>query len=40
MGLQTTLVLLMEPNAVEYYPHVGFTSAGRAWLLKPGETVR
>nr|WP_237542899.1 GNAT family N-acetyltransferase [Streptomyces sp. SID4919] len=29
------LVLLSAPAAAEYYPHIGFTRHGSAWLLNP-----
>jgi predicted N-acetyltransferase YhbS len=38
-GPKTTLLLLAAPAAEKYYPHVGFTHAPNAWLLKPGESV-
>jgi predicted N-acetyltransferase YhbS len=38
-GPKTTLILLAAPAAEKYYPHVGFTPAPNAWLLKPGESV-
>ena len=34
-GGQATVVLLSAPNAVEYYPHVGFTQHPSAWVLPP-----
>ena len=34
-GGQATVVLLSAPNAVEYYPHVGFTRHPSAWVLPP-----
>lgn len=39
-GPKTTLLLLSAPAATEYYPHVGFTHAPNAWLLRPEERVR
>ena len=39
-GPKTTLLLLAAPAAEKYYPHVGFTHAPNAWLLKPGERVK
>ncbi|MFJ7418612.1 GNAT family N-acetyltransferase [Streptomyces uncialis] len=29
------LVLLSAPAAADYYPHIGFTRHGSAWLLNP-----
>ncbi|MEV0660655.1 GNAT family N-acetyltransferase [Actinomadura luteofluorescens] len=29
------LVLLAAPAAVDYYPHIGFTRHGSAWVLNP-----
>lgn len=29
------IVLLSAPAAVEYYPHIGFTQHGSAWVLTP-----
>ena len=37
---QASIVLLAAPAAVEYYPRIGFARHGRAWILRPGETVR
>jgi GNAT superfamily N-acetyltransferase len=37
---QAMLVLLSAPEAVSYYPHVGFTQHPSAWFLKPGEDLR
>jgi GNAT superfamily N-acetyltransferase len=34
------VLLLAAPAAVDYYPHVGFTHAPTAWVLKPGEELR
>ena len=38
-GAKTTLLLLAAPAAEKYYPHVGFSHAPNAWLLRPGETI-
>jgi predicted N-acetyltransferase YhbS len=38
-GAKTSLLLLSAPAAADYYPHVGFTRALNAWLLKPGERI-
>jgi predicted N-acetyltransferase YhbS len=37
---QATVILLSAPNAVDYYPHVGFTQHPSAWVLKPGEEIK
>ena len=37
---QAILILLSAPDAVDYYPHVGFTQHQSAWYLKPGESIR
>jgi predicted N-acetyltransferase YhbS len=37
---QAMLVLLSAPEAVSYYPHVGFTQHPSAWFLKPGQDLR
>lgn len=37
MGPRSMLVLLSAPNAVEYYPRIGFTQHPSAWVLKAGE---
>jgi GNAT superfamily N-acetyltransferase len=29
------IVLLSAPAATEYYPHIGFTQHGSAWVLNP-----
>ena len=38
-GPKTTVLLLAAPAAEKYYPHVGFTHAPQAWLLKPGDKI-
>ena len=38
-GAKTTLLLLAAPAAITYYPHIGFTHAPQAWVLRPGEEV-
>lgn len=35
-----TLILLSAPAAEEYYPRIGFTAHGSAWVLKAGEPLR
>ncbi|HWZ81014.1 MAG TPA: GNAT family N-acetyltransferase [Terriglobales bacterium] len=37
MGPRSMLVLLSAPNAVEYYPRVGFTQHPSAWVLRAGD---
>jgi ribosomal protein S18 acetylase RimI-like enzyme len=32
---QAKIVLLSAPAAVDYYPHIGFTPHGSAWVLNP-----
>ena len=34
------LILLAAPKAVDYYPHVGFSRHGSAWILRPGDEIR
>lgn len=36
LGDEAMLLLLAAPTAAEYYPHIGFTQAGNAWL-KPRQ---
>lgn len=36
---QASLILLSAPKAVEYYPHIGFTQHGSAWVLAPGKSL-
>lgn len=36
---EATLILLAAPQAVDYYPRVGFTRHESAWTIKPGETL-
>lgn len=33
------LVLLSAPDAVRYYPRVGFTQHQSAWVIQPGEPL-
>ncbi len=35
-----SLVLLSAPQAVDYYPHLGFTRHDSAWVVKPGQELR
>lgn len=37
---QARLILLSAPQAVDYYPKVGFTRHESAWSLAPGESLR
>jgi GNAT superfamily N-acetyltransferase len=37
MGPRSMLVLLSAPQAVEYYPRVGFTQHQSAWVLRAGD---
>jgi len=37
---QASLILLAAPQAVDYYPRVGFTRHDSAWMMKAGETLR
>src|SRR3982751_4360641 len=37
MGTRSMLVLLSAPQAVEYYPRVGFTQHPSAWVLRAEE---
>jgi GNAT superfamily N-acetyltransferase len=39
LGPQAMLVLLAAPAAVSYYPKIGFTQHGSAWLLMAGEPL-
>lgn len=34
------VILLSAPQAVEYFPHVGFTQHPSAWVLREGERLR
>ena len=40
MGPRAMIVLLAAPAAVDYYPKLGFTQHGSAWVLRAGETLR
>ncbi len=37
MGPRSSVVLLAAPAAVNYYPHVGFTHAPSAWILRAAD---
>lgn len=36
---QASVLLLAAPAAERYYPHVGYTNAPNAWLLRPAERI-
>jgi len=36
---QASVLLLAAPAAEQYYPHVGFTHAPTAWVLRPHERI-
>jgi len=40
MGPRSTIVLLAAPAAVDYYPKLGFTQHGSAWVLRAGDELR
>ena len=40
MGPRSMIVLLAAPAAVDYYPKLGFTKHGSAWILRAGEALR
>jgi GNAT superfamily N-acetyltransferase len=37
---QATLILLSAPQAVDYYPRIGFSRHESAWFLRPGQIVK
>jgi GNAT superfamily N-acetyltransferase len=37
MGPRSMLVLLSAPQAIEYYPRIGFTQHPSAWVLKAAD---
>jgi GNAT superfamily N-acetyltransferase len=37
MGPRSKLVLLAAPQAVDYYPHIGFSQHHSAWLLSTAD---
>ena len=39
LGPRAMIVLLAAPAAVEYYPKLGFSRHGSAWILKAGDTL-
>ena len=40
MGPRSMIVLLAAPAAVHYYPKLGFTQHGSAWILRAGDELR
>jgi predicted N-acetyltransferase YhbS len=40
MGPRSMIVLLAAPAAVDYYPKLGFTPHGSAWILRAGDELR
>ena len=40
MGPRSMIVLLAAPAAVDYYPKLGFTRHGSAWILRASEELR
>jgi predicted N-acetyltransferase YhbS len=40
MGPRSMIVLLAAPAAVDYYPKLGFTQHGSAWVLRAGDELR
>ncbi|HEX3132892.1 MAG TPA: GNAT family N-acetyltransferase [Planctomycetota bacterium] len=39
LGLRAMIVLIAAPQAVDYYPKIGFTRHESAWILKGGEPL-
>jgi len=39
-GVQTSIILLAAPQAVEYYGHIGFEAHSSAWILRPEMTLK
>jgi predicted N-acetyltransferase YhbS len=39
MGPRSSIVLLAAPKAAEYYPHLGFTQHGSAWVLRASDPL-
>ena len=39
LGPRCTLILLSAPDAVDYYPRIGFERHPQAWILGPGKQV-
>ncbi len=40
LGSKAMIVLLAAPQAVDYYPRLGFTRHESAWILKAGELLK
>jgi len=40
MGPRSMIVLLSAPAAIDYYPKLGFTKHGSAWVLRAGDELR
>ncbi len=40
LGTKCRLILLSDPKAAAFYPHIGFSRHPEAWMLAPGEQVR
>ena len=39
LGPRSKIVLISAPQAVEYYPRIGFTQHGSAWTLDAGDPL-
>lgn len=39
LGPRANIVLIAAPQAVDYYPRIGFTRHESAWILKAGEPL-
>jgi predicted N-acetyltransferase YhbS len=39
LGPRCSLILLSAPQAVDYYPRIGFEHHPQAWVLRPGMRV-
>ena len=39
MGPRSSIVLLAAPQAADYYPRIGFTQHGSAWVLKASDPL-
>lgn len=40
MGPRAMIVLLAAPAAIDYYPKLGFTQHGSAWVLRANEELK
>jgi ribosomal protein S18 acetylase RimI-like enzyme len=40
LGEKCRIILLSAPQAVDYYPKLGFTKHPQSWVLEPGQTVQ